>query len=52
MFFKKYKFFIDDVAKFDIIELGGVKMKILPNADKAVIPIEKFVNYALDLGVD
>ena len=31
------------------VEGRGELMVLLPNADKAVIPMEKFVNYALDI---
>lgn len=31
-----------------IIGLGGGKMNILPNADKSIIPTEKFTQYALN----
>ena len=40
--------FVDKGDKSGIIELGGGGMDILPGADKAVIPIEKFTKYALD----
>ena len=34
--------------KTDIMKSGGETMEILPNADKAVIPMEKFTQYALN----
>ena len=42
-------FSIDCCGKSDIMALGGGEMVILPNADRAVISIEKLVNYALDV---
>ena len=40
--------FVDVGEKFDIMGSGGAKMDILPNADKAVIPMEKFTQYVLN----
>ena len=40
--------FVDGVDKTGIIELGGDAVGVLPKTDKVVIPVEKFVNYALN----
>ena len=44
--------FVDKGSKSDIMDVGknesGEAMPILPNHDKAIIPIEKFTKYALD----
>jgi outer membrane lipoprotein-sorting protein len=36
----------------NIINTGSKIMNILPNADKAIIPIEKLLNYSLDYDKD
>ena len=35
-------------ADWSIINAGGALLNILPGADRLVIPVEKFTNYALD----
>ncbi|MCL1884340.1 MAG: hypothetical protein FWF81_11405, partial [Defluviitaleaceae bacterium] len=40
--------FVDGGDKSGIIELGDGMVSVLPKADEAVIPIEKFTQYALN----